>query len=81
MIKTKRPFLTQLVHWELVIWGSCGSFYLLRFMVLGSRINEKYHDTSVLLTEQINVHLRIFENSCRSEPSAAIDCLCAGEVD
>lgn len=32
----------------------------------GARINEKYHDTSVLLTEQINVQLRIFENCCRS---------------
>ncbi len=33
----------------------------------GARINEKYHDTSVLLTEQINVQLRIFENCCRSK--------------
>lgn len=67
MRQEKRPFLSELLHWELMAWGVFASVYLLRYMVLGSRINAKYHDQSTLLTEQINVQLRIFENCCRSE--------------
>jgi hypothetical protein len=65
MSKEKRPFLSRLLHWELLVWGGFSSVYLLRFMVLGSRINEKYHDTTVLITEQINIQLRICEICAR----------------
>lgn len=61
--------LTTLLQWELVSWCGAVSFYLLRFMVLGSRINERYRDTSVLLTEQINVQLRLLQNSSSSNPN------------
>lgn len=35
------------------------SIFLLRFMMLGSNINKKYQNTSLLLTEQMNVYLRL----------------------
>ncbi len=68
--KDKRPFLTQLWHWELLVWGGVSSVFLLRYFSLGSRINEKYNDPGVLLTESINIQLRIFENSCRTNDQA-----------
>lgn len=30
----KQGFLTQLVHWELLVWGGVASFFLLRFFSL-----------------------------------------------
>ncbi|EDO46352.1 predicted protein, partial [Nematostella vectensis] len=35
------------------------SVYVLRFMTLGSKINRKYRNTSVVLTEQINLYLQM----------------------
>lgn len=69
MRQEKRPFLSELLHWELMVWGGFSSLYLLRYMVVGSRINAKYSadGTTTLLTEQINLQLRIFENCSRSK--------------
>ncbi|CAM9572851.1 unnamed protein product [Choristocarpus tenellus] len=69
-------FLSTLVHWELLVWCCFISFFLLRFMTLGSRTNNRYRDVSVLLTEQINVQLRILQNNSSSFPdkvSQAVD--------
>jgi len=57
---TENPhFPSTLVHWELLTWWLVISVYLLRFMMLGIRINRRYRNFSVLLTEQMNVQLRI----------------------
>lgn len=40
-------------------WVLCLGFYLLRFMTLGTKINSKYRNLSVLITEQINLYLQI----------------------
>eukprot|EP01062_Namystynia_karyoxenos_P033371 TRINITY_DN24570_c0_g1_i1.p1 TRINITY_DN24570_c0_g1~~TRINITY_DN24570_c0_g1_i1.p1 ORF type:complete len:785 (+),score=112.37 TRINITY_DN24570_c0_g1_i1:103-2457(+) len=50
------------------------SYYLLRFMMLGTSINQKYANASVLLTEQLNVHLRIMKVTER-------DFACTDKVD
>lgn len=55
------PF--TLFHWEVLLWSVFLSAYLLRFLVCGTRINAKYSGISILLTEQINVHLRIMEST------------------
>eukprot|EP00667_Euglena_gracilis_P006082 EG_transcript_6130 len=55
------PF--SLLHWEMLAWGIFLSAYLLRFLMCGSRLNAKYGGISILLTEQINVHLRIMEST------------------
>ena len=52
------------------MWGGISSVFLLRFFSLGTRTNEKFGDTTILLTEQLNVQLRIFENCCRSNDRA-----------
>ena len=50
-------FPSTLVHWELLVWWLASAVYLLRFMMLGMRINGRYHNTSVLLTEQMNLQV------------------------
>lgn len=66
LCKDTRPILTELWHWELLAWGGISSVYLLRFISLGTRTNEKFGDTTILITEQLNIQIRIFELSCRS---------------
>jgi hypothetical protein len=66
-VSTDVPFPSTLIHWEVLSWCVFISLFLLRFMVLGTRINAKYNDSTVLLTEQINLHLRILQLSSDSE--------------
>ena len=49
------------LDWHITMGFAMLSFWMLRFLVLGSRINAKYSDTSVLLTEQINLQLRMLD--------------------
>lgn len=44
---------------EALIWCLGSGVMLLRFMTLGTKINKKYRNLSVLITEQINLHLQI----------------------
>lgn len=46
-------FLDELGNWELVMWCMCLGVYLLRFITLGTKINKKYRNFSVLITEQV----------------------------
>ncbi|KAF1794005.1 Transcription factor homeodomain, male germ-cell [Phytophthora cactorum] len=41
--------------------------FMLRFMMLGSNINKKYQNTSLLLTEQMNVYLRLLAKPHKKE--------------
>uniref|UniRef100_A0AAV1T4F9 PHTF1/2 N-terminal domain-containing protein n=1 Tax=Peronospora matthiolae TaxID=2874970 RepID=A0AAV1T4F9_9STRA len=49
----------SIVPIEVTIWCMLTSVFMLRFMMLGSNINKKYQNTSLLLTEQMNVYLRL----------------------
>uniref|UniRef100_A0A671LF34 Putative homeodomain transcription factor 2 n=1 Tax=Sinocyclocheilus anshuiensis TaxID=1608454 RepID=A0A671LF34_9TELE len=71
-------FLLQLLHvhetflefhynWELVIWCTSLSLYLLRFVTLGSETSKKYSNTSILLTEQINLYLKMEKKPNKKE--------------
>ncbi|CAH1108072.1 unnamed protein product, partial [Psylliodes chrysocephalus] len=44
---------------EALVWCIGLGILLLRFMTLGTKINKKYRNLSVLITEQINLHLQI----------------------
>ncbi|CAG9764623.1 unnamed protein product [Ceutorhynchus assimilis] len=44
---------------EALIWCLGLGVMLLRFITLGTKINKKYRNLSVLITEQINLHLQI----------------------
>ena len=48
-------FTLRKVYWIVLTWCMLVAWYLLRYMTLGSAINRKYHNSSVLLTEQINL--------------------------
>ncbi|ESN90518.1 hypothetical protein HELRODRAFT_71070 [Helobdella robusta] len=52
-------FLDELGNWELVLWGLSLGLFLLRFITLGTNINKKYRNFSVLITEQINLYLHM----------------------
>ncbi|RHZ00995.1 hypothetical protein DYB35_012378 [Aphanomyces astaci] len=51
--------LSTVLHTEVTVWCLLSSVFLLRFMMLGSNINRKYQNTSLLLTEQMNVYLKL----------------------
>lgn len=57
---------------QLLVWCCFISFFLLRYLTLGSNTNNRYRDTSVLLTEQINVQLRILQNTSNREASKKV---------
>ncbi|XP_071486728.1 protein PHTF2-like [Diadema antillarum] len=59
LLHSSRTFLAELYNWEVVAWTFCLSPFLLRFITLGSDINKKFRNTSVLLTEQINLYLNM----------------------
>lgn len=41
--------------------------YLMRFMTLGLKINKKYRNLSVLITEQINLYLQMEQKPHKKE--------------
>ena len=51
----------SLFHVQVTTWFLVSSVYLLRFLMLGSNINKKYQNTSLLLTEQMNLYLRMVQ--------------------
>ncbi|XP_074108305.1 putative homeodomain transcription factor [Cotesia typhae] len=44
---------------EALLWSFTLGIYILRFMTLGTKINKKYRNLSILITEQINLYLQI----------------------
>ena len=42
-----------------ITWSISIGFYILRYMTLANKINKKYRNLSVLLTEQINLYLQM----------------------
>ena len=55
-------------YWALTAWAMGVTFYLMRFLTLGSRINSKYRNAPVLLSEQVRVvYMRV-----RVERSGAV---------
>ncbi|KAF6086567.1 putative homeodomain transcription factor 2 [Phyllostomus discolor] len=54
-------------NWELVIWCISLTLFLLRFVTLGSETSKKYSNTSILLTEQINLYLKMEKKPNKKE--------------
>ncbi|KAG7394865.1 putative homeodomain transcription factor 2 [Phytophthora boehmeriae] len=57
----------SILYIEVAIWCMLSSVFMLRFMMLGSSINKKYQNTSLLLTEQMNVYLRLLAKPHKKE--------------
>ncbi|XP_066210555.1 protein PHTF2 isoform X2 [Saccopteryx leptura] len=60
-------FLDCHYNWELVIWCVSLTLFLLRFVTLGSETSKKYSNTSILLTEQINLYLKMEKKPNKKE--------------
>ncbi|XP_075880975.1 putative homeodomain transcription factor 1 isoform X3 [Nelusetta ayraudi] len=59
LLHSHKTFLESLTNWELMVWASSLILFLLRLATLGSETNCKYSNSSVLLTEQINLYLKM----------------------
>ncbi|CAF88623.1 unnamed protein product, partial [Tetraodon nigroviridis] len=59
LLHSHKTFLESLINWELLVWASSLLFFLLRLSTLASKTDCKYSNSSVLLTEQINVYRKM----------------------
>nr|XP_023696299.1 putative homeodomain transcription factor 1 [Paramormyrops kingsleyae] len=59
LLHSHHTFLYSETNWELLIWGFALIVFLLRLSTLGFETNRKYSNVSVLLTEQINLYLKM----------------------
>ncbi|XP_061582903.1 putative homeodomain transcription factor 1 [Cololabis saira] len=67
LLHSHKTFLGALTNWELMVWGSSLILFLLRLATLGSETNSKYSNSSVLLTEQINLYLKMEKKPNKKE--------------
>ncbi|XP_072522467.1 putative homeodomain transcription factor 1 isoform X2 [Salminus brasiliensis] len=59
LLHSHHTFLDCESNWELLVWGAALLVFLLRLATLGAETNHKYSNASVLLTEQINLYLKM----------------------
>uniref|UniRef100_A0A8B9L9X7 Putative homeodomain transcription factor 1 n=1 Tax=Astyanax mexicanus TaxID=7994 RepID=A0A8B9L9X7_ASTMX len=59
LLHSHHTFLDWESNWELLVWGSALFVFLLKLATLGAETNHKYSNASVLLTEQINLYLKM----------------------
>ncbi|XP_054269233.1 protein phtf-like isoform X2 [Macrosteles quadrilineatus] len=59
--------LRSVYNVEALGWCLVMGVFLLRFMTLGTKINRKYRNLSVLITEQINLYLQIEQKPNKKE--------------
>ncbi|KAL3890661.1 hypothetical protein ACJMK2_002942 [Sinanodonta woodiana] len=67
LLQEPDTYLDCLCNWELLMWCLALGVYLLRFMTLGLKINKKYRNLSVLITEQINLYLQMEQKPHKKE--------------
>uniref|UniRef100_A0A8C2WA01 Putative homeodomain transcription factor 1 n=1 Tax=Cyclopterus lumpus TaxID=8103 RepID=A0A8C2WA01_CYCLU len=67
LLHSHQTFLDSLTNWELMVWASSLILFLLRLATLGSETNCKYSNSSVLLTEQINLYLKMEKKPNKKE--------------
>ncbi|KAL8575034.1 hypothetical protein ACOMHN_063566 [Nucella lapillus] len=67
MLKDSETYMDFLCNWELVTWCIALGIYMMRFMTLGLKINKKYRNLSVLITEQINLYLQMEQKPHKKE--------------
>ncbi|XP_032369853.1 putative homeodomain transcription factor 1 isoform X1 [Etheostoma spectabile] len=67
LLHSHQTFLESLTNWELMVWASSLVLFLLRLATLGSETNCKYSNSSVLLTEQINLYLKMEKKPNKKE--------------
>ncbi|XP_063811474.1 protein PHTF1 isoform X2 [Pseudophryne corroboree] len=60
-------FLNYVYNWEFLIWEIALLIFLLRLTSLGSDTNKKYSNVSILLTEEINLYLKMEKKPNKKE--------------
>ncbi|KAM9859997.1 putative homeodomain transcription factor 1 [Aulostomus maculatus] len=73
LLHSHKTFLESLTNWELMLWGSSLILFLLRLATLGSETNCKYSNSSVLLTEQINLYLKMEKKPNKKEELSIVN--------
>lgn len=67
VLQGHKTFLNDAYNWEFLIWESALLLFLLRLASLGSETNKKYSNVSILLTEQINLYLKMEKKPTKKE--------------
>ncbi|XP_048354524.1 protein PHTF1 isoform X2 [Sphaerodactylus townsendi] len=67
VLKGHKTFLNAAYNWEFLIWETALLLFLLRFAFLGSETNKKYSNVSILLTEQVNLYLKMEKKPDKKE--------------
>ncbi|XP_063153483.1 protein PHTF1 isoform X2 [Candoia aspera] len=67
VLKGHKTFLNAAYNWEFLIWEASLLLFLLRLASLGSETNKKYSNISILLTEQINLYLKMEKKPDKKE--------------
>ncbi|XP_054640565.1 putative homeodomain transcription factor 1 isoform X2 [Dunckerocampus dactyliophorus] len=73
LLQSHKTFLDSLTNWELMLWTSSLILFLLRLATLGSETNCKYSNSSVLLTEQINLYLKMEKKPNKKEELSIVN--------
>ncbi|XP_041437996.1 protein PHTF1-like isoform X2 [Xenopus laevis] len=66
-------FLNSVHNWEFLIWETTLLIFLLRLTSLGSETNKKYSNVSVLLTEEINLYLKMEKKPNKKEKLSLVN--------
>ncbi|XP_053106071.1 protein PHTF1 isoform X2 [Hemicordylus capensis] len=67
VLQGHKTFLNAAYNWEFLIWETALLLFLLRLASLGSETNKKYSNISILLTEQINLYLKMEKKPNKKE--------------
>uniref|UniRef100_A0AAQ5ZI74 PHTF1/2 N-terminal domain-containing protein n=1 Tax=Amphiprion ocellaris TaxID=80972 RepID=A0AAQ5ZI74_AMPOC len=73
LLHSHETFLESMTNWELMVWCSSLMLFLLRLATLGSETNCKYSNSSVLLTEQINLYLKMEKKPNKKEELSIVN--------
>jgi len=69
LLQDASSFVDHLGNWELVLWCLTLGIFLMRFVTLGTSINKKYRNFSVLITEQVSLSLSLSAGSLSPLPT------------
>ncbi|XP_039389456.1 protein PHTF1 isoform X1 [Mauremys reevesii] len=73
VLKGHKTFLNAVYNWEFLIWETALLLFLLRLASLGSETNKKYSNISILLTEQINLYLKMEKKPNKKEQLSLVN--------
>ncbi|XP_074833996.1 protein PHTF1 isoform X2 [Carettochelys insculpta] len=73
VLKGHKTFLKAAYNWEFLIWETALLLFLLRLASLGSETHKKYSNISVLLTEQINLYLKMEKKPNKKEQLSLVN--------